>query len=166
MKTVLLVGLTWMSVSAMALTPFELQWMNHESPGTLYKSSEHANPVLVIEAFFDNCPYCDDNAPNVDALAEEYANEPRVQVLDVGRDTVDSEYENWIAKHHPNHPVLKDAERFVLKQLAVTGYPTTAVVDCNGNVLYRTTSVWSASKKAQIRAAIAKGLALDCSVSK
>jgi len=144
------------------VTPFSLPWMNAETTGTAYSSASHANGIFVVEAYFLGCPYCNDNAPNVNDLTDKYASSDRVQVLDVGVDRSDADYEEWIRKHQPNHPVLKDAQRVLIKQLGTTGYPSTYVVDCKGNVVYKTSGVWNSAKKAAIHKAVDTLLAVDC----
>jgi hypothetical protein len=68
MKKLFFALTTLLAVDAMALavTPFELPQMNHDTVGTLYKSADHKSGVFVVEAYFLNCPYCNDNAENVD----------------------------------------------------------------------------------------------------
>lgn len=150
------------SATGSALTSFSLPWMNHAVKDTLYNSADHKDGVFVLEAYFLNCPYCNDNAPNVDALADSFANEPRVQVLDVGIDRTDAQYATWISKHKPNHPVLKDDKRVLIKQLGTTGYPSTYIVDCKGTVRYTSTGVWNTSKIKAMKDKIADILKETC----
>lgn len=164
--TAILVLFGLIGVSAVAapkkVSPFSLPQMNHANVGTLYNSAEKPNAVFVVETYFLNCPYCNDNAPNVEDFAEKYQDDPRVQVLDVGVDKTVAQYESWIRRHSPNHPVLNDGNRILVRQLGTTGYPSTYVLDCRGNVLTSTSGVWSASKLAQIDAAVQKGLETGC----
>jgi len=139
------------STASFGITSFSLQQMNHPVAGTMYNSADHKDAVFLLEAYFLNCPYCNDNAPNVDALADSFANEPRVQVLDVGIDRTDSQYATWIKKHNPNHPVLKDDKRVVIRQLGTTGYPSSYIVDCTGAVRYQMSGVWSMTKEAGLK---------------
>lgn len=161
MKTLVLSAL--FCLNAFAVTAFELPQMNHETIGTLYKSTDAPNRVFVVEAYFLGCPYCNDNAPNVNDLAERFSSEPRVQVLDVGIDRSASQYAEWIRRHEPNHPVLKDDSRKLIRQLGTTGYPSTYVIDCAGKVLYQTSGVWGAKAVEAIEKAIASGLQTTCS---
>jgi hypothetical protein len=163
--------LKWTLVLAFASTlqaavgTFELPWMNHPTdPNAVYKSTDHKSAVFVLETWFLGCPYCNNNAPNVDALAAQYQGNSRVQVLDTGIDSSDSSYQEWIRRHHPNHPVLKDVMGKILvkKQLGTLTYPSTYVVDCSGQVLTKTVGEWDSSKKAQIVAAVEKGLMKEC----
>lgn len=158
----LLVTLFASAAHAAPVLPFELRWMNHEDRTTTYKSSDHPNGIFVLETYFLNCPYCNDNAPAVDALVEEYAEQPRVQVLDVSRDCRESDYNTWINRHKPNHPVLNDCSKKVIGPLQVSGYPSTYVVDCKGNIVYRTAGAWNSNTKRAIRAKIDALLLEDC----
>ena len=150
------------SATSFAVSSFQLKWMNHATPGTVYNSADHKDGVFVLEAYFLNCPYCNDNAPNVDELASSFANEPRVQVLDVGIDRADSQYKSWIAKHKPNHPVLKDDKRQLVKQLGTSGYPSTYIVDCKGVVRYKTSGVWNMTKETAMKDKITEILQETC----
>ena len=137
------------------MSPFELPNMN--DGGAMWKSSEHPG-VYVVESYFLSCPYCNDNAPNVHELAEQYVMAANVHVLDLGIDRSDSQYATWISRHNPEHPVLKDSSRTVTSQLGTTGYPSAYVLDCDMNVVYKTTGVWNAAKKAAIRSAVDSAL--------
>ena len=148
---------------ALAILPFELPWMNHPSGPATYRTSDHRDGVFVVEAYFLGCHYCHVNAPNVHELAGKYASEKRVQVLDVGIDRSDSQYQTWIQQHKPNHPVLKDAQRQVVRKLGVGGYPSTYVIDCKGNVTYETSGVWNSETRQAIQSAVDEALKVTCS---
>ena len=151
------------SATCFGISPFQLPWMNHPTPGTLYSSATRPDTVYLLEPYFLNCPYCHQNAPHVEEMAKAFANEPRVQVLDIGIDRLDSQYKTWIAMHRPNHPVLKDDKRAVVRQLGTTSYPSSYVVDCKGAVRYSTSSVWSMTTEAAIKNVIVEVLKEKCS---
>ncbi len=156
-------GLVAMSSSAWALDNFELRWMNNvEDTNAIWKSADHQNSVIVVEAYFKDCPYCNDNAPNVDELAATYQTNPLVQVIDVGRDCRESDYATWISRHHPNHPVLNDCNTQVLGPLGISGYPTTVILDCHLHEVYRTSGEWGSSTAAAIRNKINQLLQTNC----
>lgn len=149
--------------SAMAgVSKFQLPWMNSPSEVKIFDSSAHSDGIFVVEAWFNGCPYCHKNAPQVMELAEKYSNESRVHVLDVGVDRKDSDYESWIEKHQPKHAVLKDSNRVLIGQLGTSSYPSTYVIDCRGNVVAKTNGTWNASKKATIQKAIDNLLKQNC----
>lgn len=129
-----------------AIAPFERTWMNHPDPTTIYRSNDYPRAVFVIEGYFKSCPYCNDNAPMVNRLRTHYANHPNnVQIIDMGRDCRGSDYHAWIERHNPNHPVLNDCGMKVLSQLAIEGYPTTYILDCNLNVKKQHSGPWTAA---------------------
>lgn len=142
-----------------SLLPFSFPWMNHAQRGTAYNTANHKNGVFVIEAYFQACPACNVSAPFVNALAAEYANQPRVQVLDVGKDRRDADYTMWIDRHKPNHPVLQDSELKLLNKLGVTSYPTTVVINCRGDIAYSESEVWNENVKRKVKAKIDELLA-------
>lgn len=154
MKLWLTLVVSFITLSARAeIKPFELPWMN-ESNAKTYSSETHKGGIFVIETYFLNCPYCNDNAPAVDALAQKFSDQSRVQVLDVGIDKSDAQYQTWIERHHPNHPVLKDAKKELISQLGTTVYPSTYVLDCEGNVIYQSQGTWNEEKKEAIERTI------------
>lgn len=139
---------------------FSLPIMNAE-PGAVF--TQEPNSVILVEAYFNSCPYCNENAGNVDEVADFFSGTPRVKVLDVGIDRQDSAYESWIEKHRPNHPVLKDANRKLIKQLGTTSYPSTYVIDCKGNVVFKSSGSWSSQTKARVKQAVNQALETECS---
>jgi len=161
MRTLAVTAMLWLSTNAFAVSPFELPWMNNQHGVSTFKSTDHPAGVFVVEAYFLGCHYCNENAQNVNDLADKYAHDKRVQVLDVGVDRQDSQYEEWIRRHRPNHPVLKDGNKKLIGQFGTTGYPSTYVMDAKGNVAYQGSGVWTASTKARIADAI-DGLLTSC----
>lgn len=150
------------SSNALALNPFKLPWMNHPSRDMIYSSIDHPRGIFVLEFLANYCKTCNDNAANVAALAAQYSQESRVQVLDIAIDRNDREIANWIRKHQPNHPVLKDAERQIWSQVGERYIPTVLVLDCLGNELMRHTGIWSEETQSQIRSVIDEQLKHDC----
>lgn len=141
-------------------------WMNAREPGAVYSMADHQDGVFVFEAFSLNCSWCNKNAPNVDALAEEYKDNSRVQVIDLGIDSANSYFTRWIQTHKPNHPVLKDEGRSVYNTLKTeNGIPQVFVVNCHGEMIDNIVGYWSANEKARIRRAIARGLETTCTTA-
>ncbi len=147
---------------AATISPFNLPWVNNPTRDTIYKTADHADGVFVLEFFANFCGACNENAGNVDELTEQYADQARVQVLDVGLDSSDREIGAWIARHQPNHPVLKDVGRTVWGQVASQYIPTVIVTDCKGVEKFRYVGVWDAATKATIHATIDGLLATPC----
>jgi peroxiredoxin len=143
-----------------AVSPVELPQMNGQ--GGTYRMTDHPEGIFVVEAYFLGCPYCNENAPAVNSVASTFANDPRVQVLDVGVDKDPSAYATWIARHNPNHPVLKDSSRKLISQLGTSGYPSTYVVNCKGQVVESTEGAWGNKEKQAIISAVEKLQSTGC----
>ncbi|NDC24626.1 MAG: hypothetical protein EB078_10985 [Proteobacteria bacterium] len=76
----------------------------------------------------------------------------------MGIDKGDSSYAEWIQRHQPNHPVLKDASRMLIRQLGTSTYPSTYVIDHKLNVVFKSSGVWSAKTEQAIKDAVEKAL--------
>ena len=159
------------SASALAVTPFALPWMNHpeqtDQENVIFRSADHPNGIFVIEGYFRSCGLCNWNAVYINALATDYRNEPRVQVMDVGLDGPKRLYDAWIEETSPNHPVLKDVNRVLIGQLDFAAYPSTAIVDCRGNIRLKHQGYWGDNSTApqEFRAKISEMLKETCIAS-
>ena len=158
----ILFALCFVNLGHAAIRPFSLLWINHPTPNTIFQSKDIPNAIFVIESFFNACPPCNQNAPKVESLAEFYSNESRVHFLDVGVDRKKSEYQDWIRKHDPHHPVLMDSDQLVNLQLGTEGYPSSYVLDCHGVVVAHTLGVWDEEATYSIKSAIDALLKTQC----
>lgn len=149
------------AASAASIPMYDFPLKNSDSRD-VYKMSEHKNGVFVFEAYRLSCGYCNENAPVVDALATEYAANARVQVLDLGLDTNDSEYAEWVARHNPNHPVVQDTGRRVYNALKTSnGVPQVFVVNCKGEMVGNHVGTW-AGAESRIRGFVERALKTTC----
>ncbi len=159
LSTVLFLAST--AVSAASIPQLEFPVKNG-GDRAVYKMSEHKNAVFVFETYRLSCGYCNDNAATVNALATEFASEPRVQVLDLGQDTADADYAEWIARHNPNHAVIEDTGRKVYNALKTqNGVPQVFIVNCKGELVGNHVGTWGGAEKS-IHDLIAKGLQTTC----
>lgn len=159
--TALFLGSNALAASISPDTSFP--WMNAREAGATYNMADYPNGVFVFEAFSLNCSWCNKNAANVDALADKYKDNARVQVVDLGIDTSNSYFTRWIQTHKPNHPVVKDQGRAVYNALKTqNGIPQVFVVDCNGTMIDNIVGYWSSTEKSRIDRAIARGLETTC----
>lgn len=150
------------AASAASIPMYDFPLKNGESRDDVYRMSEHKNTVFVFEAYRLNCGYCNENAPVVDDLATDYAGNSRVQVLDLGLDTADADYAEWIARHNPNHPVVQDTNRRVFNALKTSsGVPQVFVVNCRGEMVGNHVGTWGGST-AKIRSLVEKALTTTC----
>ena len=81
-------------------------------------------------------------ARNVSAFAKTYKDNPLVQVLDVGVNQRDHEFQRWVRLTRPQHPVLKGTRDFI-RRLMITRTPTTIVLNQDREIIYRHEGTWS-----------------------
>lgn len=149
---------------AAARIPMPFQRPNMSTGGN-FSSSALPNGVFVLEAYFAACHYCNENAANVDRLASRLKLYPDVLVLDVGVDSSDQQYTAWLSRHpfQSNHLVLKDAARALLRaELSTSSFPTTYVLRCDGELLFKHIGIWSSTTRMQVEQAVVKGLTHKC----
>ena len=165
MRGLILGFLFIMSVPAVAqqIEPTDFPWFNGPTRDAIYRMSEFPNVVHVFEAFTLSCSWCNRNAPQVQAMADEYVGDERVKFVDLGLDSSDLNIQRWVQEHRPTYPVVKDVGRQIWSVLRQSnGVPQTFVVDCNGELVDYTIGYWGTSEKNTIRRAIADGLATEC----
>lgn len=152
------------SIAQAASVPTNLEFaVKNGQAGDVYRMTEHPNSVFVFEVFSLSCVYCNNNAPAVDRLAKEFADNARVQVLDVGLDTSDNNYREWNRRHAPNHPVVADSARKVYGPLHTEeGIPQAFVVNCKGQSVGNLVGSWDAASERKVRTLINKALETTC----
>ena len=142
----------------------EFPWMNGPARDSRYVLSDFPNRVHVWEAFSVTCSWCARNAAQVKAMKAEFANDQRVQFIDLGLDSRDTDYTRWITTHQPTYPVVKDVDRKVWTAISTqAGIPQTFVTDCTGLVVDSTIGYWDAAAKTKLKAAIARAKTVTCS---
>ena len=158
-------GLFTSNAFAAKIAPTSFPWMNAKQADTTYSMADHPNAVFVFETFSLSCSWCNKNASNVDALATKFKDNNRVQVIDLGIDSSDSNFTRWIQTHNPNHPVVKDVGRKVYNALQVeNGIPQVFIVNCRGEREDVVVGYWESAEKAQIERAINKALQTTCTL--
>ncbi len=145
------IGLASQAASATTINAFSLPWINGPARDSMYQTGDHPDGVFVLEFFANFCGACNDNAVNVNTLADGYKDNARVQVLDMSLDTDPRETASWIANHSPNHPVVNDGAKTVWNQIDQQYIPTTVVMDCKGTVQFLHNDVWDATATQQIK---------------
>ena len=155
MKRFLLAALLAVPASLASAASFDLTQMNVQ-PTASYKLGGTDNKVYIVETYFNACPFCNDNAPSVNELNLEFADTPSIALVALSRDTRPADFRSWISRHQPNHPVLKDGDRSsgaqFLDSYRVDGFPTTFILDCNLEVLYRDVGRWDRTAYETIKA--------------
>lgn len=119
--------------------------------GEMFDSKDHDDAAFVIEFYFNSCPACNTNARNVKRLANEYAGNDKVQVIEVSIDCDERQYQTWINNHDPLGPVLNGCNAPLVRSLAVQRFPTTYVFSPNKREAMRGIGVWSTSTYGRIK---------------
>jgi hypothetical protein len=136
--------------------PFSGPLLNGQ-PNAVYQSADHQDALFVLVFTCDDLDVtsraCSYNEKAENQLATKYANEPRVQILDIA-DLNDDESPDgmlkFIAANQVNHPVVVDRGGHLLSQFLQLGFleaafpPFTYVVSPDGKVLLSSRQMWEA----------------------
>ncbi len=150
---------------AQSVLPFSLPWMNGPTPNAVYNTADHPGSIVIIEAYFDACPFCNKNESNINDLGKVFASNPHVQLLDIGVDQDAGSYQDWIQNHHPNHPVLEDGNESVIGQLGTSGFPSTYILNEAGKVVFQHSGVFGSDTRNEIVRTVQKMLSHSLEVS-
>lgn len=164
------VATAFLCLSGLAHTasiPTNLEFPFKNGPANaIYKMTDHPNGVFVFEVYQLSCGDCNANAPRVNRLADEYAKNVRVQILDTGFDKLDSTYPIWINRQKPNHPVIKDGDGQIFYRLSTANVvPQVFIVNCKGELVGSHVDQWDATAEKQIRGYIDTALKTTCTTA-
>lgn len=140
--SILVISSGWAQAASI---PTNLEFVvKNGAPGQeVFRMSEYPNDVFVFEAFTVSCGSCGQNTAAVNQLAAEYANNPRVHVLDLGLEANENAYREWIRRFHPNHLVIVDQELRVYDALkTINQTPQVFVVSCTGLMVGNFVGAW------------------------
>lgn len=124
--------------------------LQDQNPVSVSRRAEHTtydtrvdgrNKALIVEFYFHDCGYCQQNEPNVERLTQAHPD----NVVQVSVDCDARKYASWLRRFEPTHPVLFGCDRELAQDLGVRGYPTTVVLNAAHEEVWRTTGVWSAA---------------------
>ncbi len=153
-------------------TNLEFAVQNSTTPGAMFRMADHPNGVFVFEAFTVACGSCGENTPAVNRLAAEYKNNPRVHVIDLGQESVEAYYREWVRRFKPNHLVVSDVESRVYNALrTINQTPQVFVVSCTGLMMGNFVGTWSSSDASgqtgndMVRELVEKALKTTCTDS-
>ena len=87
------------------------------------------------------CPYCLEEMPDIEALYEQYALEGRDDVVILGAafpglngETDTQSVAAYLEENGYLYPTLMDTEGELLSEFYLGGYPTTYMIDAEGNI--------------------------------
>lgn len=122
---------------------FRLEDLN----GNVHRLSDHKGEVVVINIFATWCKPCVEEAPELEAFAQEYENEAKLIIIDKGepKDRV----AKFIEKHQTSSTYLFDFDNQVSKKYGVTGQPETFIIDKEGIIREHIVGVVSKKRLAE-----------------
>lgn len=95
--------------------------------GTLSSASLQGKP-LVINFFASWCAPCQQEAPTLESLYQQYRAEG-VQVIGVDYEDLDADAEAFIKQNGTSYPILRDPDGALATQFGVRGVPETYFID-------------------------------------
>lgn len=118
--------------------PSYLDWINTKEPLSLEKLRGH---VIVLDFWTYCCINCMHTLPVLAELEKKYQDKPVVFIgVHSAKFFNEKEKQNIsqaVARYEISHPVLVDKEMTVWNKFEVSGWPTIAIIDPNGTLVYR-----------------------------
>lgn len=98
--------------------------------GNMQNLTDYKGQVVVVNFFATWCGPCVDEAPELEAFEQEYGDEVKLLIIDLGetRDRV----KKFAEKHNTTSTYLFDYKMDIKDQFGVTGQPETFVIDTEG----------------------------------
>lgn len=99
--------------------------------------------VTLLHFWVHWCPHCRSDAPKIQALYNQFRDNPKVQVLTVSLDEKRTDTERFINDHQVTYPVILASEQteqgMNLPELyQVNGFPLTYLIDAQGTIRHKT----------------------------
>ncbi len=105
--------------------------------GNKYKLKDLEGKVVVLNFWFVACNPCRMEIPELNKLADEYKDSSKVVFLAVALDPT-YEVEKFLEKIPFHYNIISDG-RYISSLYRITGYPTHAVIDKTGKVIFHAT---------------------------
>lgn len=112
-----------------------------------YRSSDLVGTPLVVNFWYSTCPPCRRELPDFAAVHDQIGD----QVRFVGINPLDTadQAERFATRHGVTYETLYDRAGNLSEALAVTGFPTTVLVDADGTIAYQHTGALTADQLRQ-----------------
>ncbi|MET0464974.1 MAG: TlpA disulfide reductase family protein [Chitinophagaceae bacterium] len=107
--------------------------------GNKYKLKDLVGKVVVLNFWFVNCGPCRTEIPELNKLVEEYRDSSNVVFLAVALDE-EKQVKQFTDKIPFNYRMIADG-RYITTEYGITAYPTHAVIDKQGKVLFHTSGL-------------------------
>lgn len=104
--------------------------------GKVYKLADHADKVVVLEWYNQQCPVCQEAEPKMKDLAAKYAKQGVVWLaIDSGANNTPQSNAKWMQEHSLPYPILTDADGKVGHAYGAKTTPHMVVIN-KGKVAY------------------------------
>lgn len=113
-----------------AAPDFELENLD----GERVKLSDYRGKIVFLNFWATWCKYCRVEMPDFNETNKEFENEGDAIILTVNVKEEKEKVENYINKNNISLPVLLDTEGKVAAQYGVNSYPSTFIINPDGNV--------------------------------
>jgi len=118
--------------------PSDFDWINTKEPLSLEKLKGH---IIVLDFWTYCCINCMHTLPVLAELEEKYKDAPVVFVgvhsAKFFNEQDRRNIEQAVVRYEISHPVLVDKKMTVWNRFGITGWPTIAIIDPNGTLVYR-----------------------------
>lgn len=118
--------------------PPDFDWINTKEPLSIEKLKGH---VIVLDFWTYCCINCMHTLPVLGELEKKYEDQPVVFIgvhsAKFFNEQDRKNIEQAVARYEISHPVIVDKKMTVWNKFGVTGWPTIAIVDPNGTLVYR-----------------------------
>lgn len=118
--------------------PTDFDWINTKEPLSLEKLKGH---VIVLDFWTYCCINCMHTLPILAELEKKYQDKPVVFIgvhsAKFFNESDRKNIEQAVARYEISHPVLVDQSMTVWNSFGVSGWPTIAIIDPNGTLVYR-----------------------------
>lgn len=101
--------------------------------GETIETKDLKGKVLFINLWYSACAPCMAEMPGLNLLAQEYNNK-NVAFIGITTDTKQTLDSDFFPKHKLDFVIIPDA-RTTIEGIGVTGFPTTYIIDKNGNIV-------------------------------
>jgi len=123
--------------------------------GNEYQLKDLEGKIVVLNFWFIGCGPCRQEMPGLNKLADEYKDSSNIVFLAIALDPR-KEVENFLSGFPFHYNIISDG-RYITSMYRIYGYPTHAVLDRTGKVLFHTTG-YGAGTVAWVRRMIEEGM--------
>lgn len=111
----------------------------YEQYGKKHTLAEYKGKVVFLNFWATWCPPCRAEMPDIQKLYTEYGNNSDVVILGVaapnfGNETDEAGIKKFLDQHGYTYPVLMDKGALISMQYDINAYPTTFMIDKEGNI--------------------------------